>query len=106
MALRGEVAGLLGVAAVLLLDRDREPQPAAAGGMRPYSAHFRDAGGFELIPHRAGAVRASIERIIVGGHPGNRTKQNWIIAVHKGCDADRRLLLFAAGVIAGPFANR
>ena len=37
MAVRGDHAGLLGVAAVKLLDRDGEHEPAAAGFVRPHT---------------------------------------------------------------------
>ena len=74
--------------------------------MRPHAFHLGHAGGFELVPHRAGAVRAAIERIVVGRDAGDRAEQNRIVAIHHGLDADRRLLLQAAGVIAGPFAER
>src|SRR6516165_2135475 len=40
VALRGDEPGLLGVAGLLLLDRHREPEPAAAGRVRPYAFHF------------------------------------------------------------------
>src|SRR5207245_9406454 len=103
VALRGDQAGLLGVTGVLLLDRDGEPEPAAAGRMRPQAFDFGHAGGFELIPYRAGAIRAAVEGIVVGWHRRDRAEQDRVVAVHEGRDADRRLLFLAAGVIAGPF---
>ena len=106
MALRGDQAGLLGVAGILLLDGDGEPQPAAARGVRPHALHLRHAGGFELIPHRSRAIGAAIERIVVGRDAGDGAEQDRIVAVHEGLDADRRLFLQAAGVVAGPFAER
>src|SRR5215831_20465940 len=106
VALRGNQPGLLGVTGVLLLDRDSEPEPAAAGRMRPHAFDFGHAGGFELVPHRAGAIRAAVEGIVVGRHGRDRAEQNRVVAVHEGLDADRRLLFLAAGVIARPFAER
>jgi len=61
MTLRSDQSGLLGVAGILLLDRDGEPQPAAAGGMRPDAFDFRHTRRFELIPHRAGPIGAAIK---------------------------------------------
>ena len=106
VALRGDQPRLFGVAGILLLDRDGEPQPAAAGRMRPHAFHLGHARSFELIPHRAGPVGAAIERIVVGRDARNGAEQDRIVAVHEGFDADHRLLLQAAGVIAGPFAER
>ena len=106
VALRGDQPGLLGVAGVHLLDRDGEPEPAAAGLVRPHALHLGHAGGFELVPHRAGAIGAAIERVVVRRDAGDRAEQDRIVAMHEGLDADRGLLLQAAGVVAGPFAER
>src|SRR6516162_6482370 len=106
VALRGDEPGLLGVAGILLLDRHREPEPAAAGRVRPYAFHFRHTGGFELVPHGAGAISAAVEGVVVGRHGRDRAEQNRVMAVHEGLDADRRLLFLATGVIAGPLAER
>ena len=70
MALRGDQAGLLGMPAIHLLDRDGEPQPAAAGLVRPHALHLRHAGGFELVPDRAAAIGAAIEGVVVRRHAG------------------------------------
>src|SRR6516164_706938 len=105
VALRGDQPGLLGVTGVLLLDRHREPESAAAGRVRPYAFDFGHAGGFELVPHGAGAIGAAVEGVVVGRHGRDRTEQYRVVAVHKGLDADRRLLFLAAGVIAGPLAE-
>src|SRR6266545_3159148 len=43
MALRRNQAGLLGMSAIHLLDRHRQPQAAAAGFMRPYAFDFGNA---------------------------------------------------------------
>src|SRR4029079_9501963 len=48
VALRGDEAGLPGVAGILLLDRDGKPEPAASGGMRPHALDLGDARRFEL----------------------------------------------------------
>src|SRR5262245_6601209 len=61
MALRGNQPGLLGMAAILLLDRDREPQPATAGRVRPHPFDLRYTCGLELVPHGTRAIRAAIE---------------------------------------------
>src|SRR5258708_1202447 len=94
------------MAPVKLLDRDGEPKPAAAGLMRPHAFDLRDARGLQLIPHRAGAVGAAIEGIIVGRHAGNPPHQNGILPGHEGFEWDAGLFLQPAGVIAGPFAER
>src|SRR5215471_20078615 len=106
MALRGDEPSLLGVTGILLLDRDGEPQPTAAGRMRPYAFHFRHASRFKLVPHSAGPVGAAIEGIIIGRYRRNCAQQDGLIAVHERFDADRRLFFRTAGVIAGPLAER
>src|SRR6185437_15041593 len=94
------------MAAVLLLDRNGEPEPAAPGGVRPYALHLRDARRLELIPDGAGPVRAAIEGVVVRRDARNGAEQDRIVAHHHRFDADHRLLLQAAGVVAGPFAER
>src|SRR5262249_33052048 len=106
MALRGDQPRLLRMTAVLLLDRDREPQPAAASGVGPHPFHFRDAGRFELLPDGSRAVGTAIKGIVVLRLARNGTGQDGIIAVHEGLDPDHGLLLLATGVIAGPFPER
>src|SRR5260221_988042 len=105
VALRCDQAGLLGMAAVHLLDGDGEPKPAAARLMGPHAPDLRNAGGFELVPHRTAPVGAAIEGVVVGRHAGHGAEQHRIIAVPEGLDADRRLALLAARVIAGPLAE-
>jgi Bcr/CflA subfamily drug resistance transporter len=63
-------SGLLGVAAVQLLDRDTSMKRAAAGLVRPHALDLGHAGGFELVPHRAAAVGAAVERVVVRRHAG------------------------------------
>src|SRR6478752_6117015 len=106
VTLRGDEPGLLGVTAILLLDGDREPEPAAAGSMRPHALDLGHAGGLDLVPHGAGAVSAAIERVVIGRDARNGAEQDRIVAVHERLDPDRRLLLRAAGVVSGPFAQR
>src|SRR3979409_1567502 len=56
MALRRDQAGLLGMAAIHLLDRDREPHAAAAGLVRPHALHLGHARRLQLVPHRAAPI--------------------------------------------------
>ncbi len=81
-------------------------EAAAAGLMRPDALHLRDAGGLELVPDRAGAIGAEIERVVVRRHCRNRAHQDRIVAVHQRLDANGWLQIAAAGVIPGPFAER
>src|SRR5215471_13516122 len=74
--------------------------------MGPDALDFRDAGGFELVPHRTAPVGAAIEGVVVGRHAGHGAEKYWIVAVPEGLDADRGLALLAASVIAGPLAER
>ncbi len=106
MALRGDKSRLFGMTGILLLDGDGEPQPAAAGWMRPDAFHLRHTRGFELIPHRTRAVSAAVERIIVRRNSRDRAEQDRVVAVHECFDADRRLLLETAGIVPRPFAER
>src|SRR5262249_19129661 len=89
-----------------LLDRDVEPEPAAAGLVRPHTLHFRHARSFELIPDRAAAIGAAIEGVVVGRDARDGAEQYRAIAVHEAFDTNGRLLLETAGVVAGPFAER
>ena len=106
MTLRRDQPGLLGVTRVLLLDRDREPEPTTTRRVRPHTFHLRYAGRFQLVPHGSGAVSAAIEGIIVGRHAGYCAEQDRIVAMHQRLDANRRLLLLSARVVASPFAER
>ena len=70
MALRGDQPGLLGVAAILLLDGDREPQPAAAGGVRPNALDLGYAGGFyspkrDIVFIRAGNSPEELAGVLI-----------------------------------------
>ena len=78
--------------------------PPASCAHTPFT--LRDAGGFELVPHRAAAVGAEIEGVVVRRHRRDRAHQDRVVAVHQRVDADRGLEIAAAGVIAGPFAER
>ena len=94
------------MAAVERLDRDHQHEAAAAGLVRPHALHARNAGRFELVPHRAAAVGAEIERVVVRRHRRDRAHQDRVVAIHQRVDPDRRLEIAAAGVVAGPFAER
>ena len=48
-------------AAIELLERNRQPQAAAAGGVRPHALHSRHARSFKLVPYRPRAISAAIE---------------------------------------------
>src|SRR4030095_13505041 len=72
----------------------------------PPALHFGDTGGFELVPHRARAIGAAIERVVVRRHAGDRAHQDRVVAIHEGFDPDRGLFLQTARVVAGPFAER
>ena len=65
-----------------------------------------DARGLELIPHGAAAVGAEVERVVVGRNGRDRAEQDRIVSVHHRGDADGGLRPAAAGVVAGPFAER
>src|SRR3954451_11211509 len=71
--------------------------------MRPHTPDLWNSHRLQLIPDRARAVRAAIERIVIGRDPGNGAEQNGIVAIEQGLDADRRLLQLAADVVTGPF---
>src|SRR3984893_3548466 len=87
---------------VQLFDRDGQHESAAAGFMRPYTFDLGDACGFELIPRRASAVGAEVERVVIWRHRRDGAHEDRIVAVHHGGDADGRLQPAASGVIAGP----
>src|SRR5262249_6918573 len=84
VAVRRHHAGLLGMAAVEGLDRDHQHEAAAAGLVRPYALHLGDAGGLELIPHRAAAVGAEIEGVVVRWHRRDRAHEDRVVAEHHG----------------------
>src|SRR5262249_29413971 len=106
MTLRGDPPGLLGMPGIHLLDRDIEPEPRTAGLMRPHALHLGHAGGFELIPNRAAAISAPIERVVVGRDARDRAEQDRVVPVHQALDADGRLLLEPPRLVAGPLAER
>src|SRR5258705_9363094 len=70
MTLRRDQAGLLRMAGIQLLDRDIEPEAAAASLVRPHALDLGHAGGFELVPDRAAAIGAAIERVVVRRNAG------------------------------------
>ena len=94
------------MARVHLLDRNGKPHAASAGLVRPDPADFGNAGGLQLLPNDAGASRAAIKRIVVRRNARNGAGHDRIVAMPERLDSDDRLQLSAAGIIAGPFAER
>src|SRR5262249_31336163 len=93
-------------AGIHLLDRDVEPEPAAASFVRPHAFDLRHASGFELVPNRAAAISAAIERVIVGRNARDGAEQHGVVAMHEAFNTNGWLLLEPARVVAGPFTER
>src|SRR5205085_4115836 len=106
MTLRGDEPRLLGVPGIHLGNRDRQPHAAAARLVRPDALHARHAGRLELPPDVRRTIGAAIVGIVVRRHRRYGAEQDRVLAVHERVNADDGLLLEAAGVIAGPFAER
>src|SRR5919197_821084 len=104
LALGRDVAGLARVAAVALLDRDRQEQPPAAALVGPDAAHVRNAGLHQGVVDHGRLHRGAPVGVVVRRLTGWRSEQDRVVAEVETRDIDGRDRHLAAGVVAGPFA--
>ena len=106
MAHRRDVAGLLGVAAIALLDGDAEEHARAADLMRPDRGHVGHAGRRDVLADQRRAGDGAIARLLFGRALRRAADHDRVVAVVDGLDVEHRLLADVAAVVAGPFAER
>ena len=106
-ALRRDVPGLHRVAGIALLDRDAVEHARAADLVAPY---LRDAGhagiGDVLLDGGRAHHRAVARHLVWSAAHRRHAEHDRIVAVIDRLDVEHRAELGAAGIVAGPFAER
>src|SRR3954469_19850050 len=106
MAHGGDMAGLLGMAGIALVDRDREQQPRVADLMRPSRGDARHARLLDVLAQQAGSHHRAIAADLVRRPLRDAAQQDRIVAIIDRLDVEHGLGPQIAGVIAGPFRER
>src|SRR5262245_63320774 len=94
------------MAEVALLDRDHAERAACAGLVQPRAAHVRNARRLERVEQPRRAQEAALEQVRVRRLLACSAGEDGAVAVIDALDADQRLLLRIAGVVAMPFPER
>ncbi len=101
------MAGLSGVARVALPDRHAVQQARGADLVAPHPGHVGHAGGGErLLDHRRAQHRAVAAHLVRSAAHRRHAQQDRVVAVVERLDLQDRFRVLAAGVIAGPLAER
>src|SRR5262249_3735111 len=106
-ALGSDVRGLHRVARIALRDRHRVQHARGADLVAPHLIHARHAGIDHVLLDDGRAHDGAIARHLVrAGAHRRHAEQDRVVAVIDRLDVDDRDLTHAAGVVAGPFAER
>src|SRR3954467_11569790 len=106
MAHGGDMAGLLGMAGIALVDRDREQEPRVADLVRPGGGDARHARLLDILAQQARADHGAIAADLVRPALRHAAPQDRIVAIIDRLDVEHGLGSEVAGVIAGPFRER
>src|SRR6476646_5924785 len=106
MAHGGDMAGLLGMAGIALVDRDREEEPRVADLVRPRRGDARHARLLDVLAQQAGADHRAIAADLVRWSLRHAAEQDRIVAIIDRLDVEHGFGPQIAGVIAGPFRER
>src|SRR5215208_1045516 len=100
------MTGLLGMAWIALVDRDREQQPRVADLMRPGHRDARDAGFLDVLAQQRRAHDGAVAADFVGRALRHAAEQDRLVAIIYRLDVEHRLQRRPGGVITGPLAER
>src|SRR5262245_59855102 len=101
-----DMAGLLGMAGIALVDGDGEQEPRVTDLVRPGRRHPRHARLLDILAQQRRADHGAIATNLVRRTLRHAAEQYRIVAIVDSLDVEHGFGPQVAGVIAGPFAER